>query len=69
LWTRPSGLPPPVASLSGFLPTRAFGDALVAAALGLRLDWARWATLLAFACLFAAAAVAGYRRDEGRRFS
>jgi len=40
LWTRPSGLPPPVALLSGFLPTRAFGDALVAAALGLRLDWA-----------------------------
>ena len=69
LWTRPSGLPPPVALLSGFLPTRAFGDALVAAALGLRLDWARWATLLAFACLFAAAGVAGYRRDEGRRFS
>jgi ABC-2 type transport system permease protein len=69
LWTRPSGLPHAVASISRFLPTRALGDALVAAALGLRVDWSAWLSLAGFAAAFATAAFAGYRRDEGMRFA
>jgi ABC-2 type transport system permease protein len=69
LWIRPSRLPHAVDSVSPFLPTRAFADALVATAIGSGADWAAWLTLGGFAVLFAGFAVAGYRRDEGRRFS
>jgi ABC-2 type transport system permease protein len=69
LWTRPSTLPAGVAGVSRYLPTRAYADALVAASLGLGVDWRSWLVLAGFTVLFGLAAVAGYRRDEGRRFS
>jgi len=69
LWTRPAGLPHGVEAVSRFLPTRALGDALVATALGLGVQWAAWLSLAAFAAVFAIAAAVGYRRDEGSRFS
>jgi ABC-2 type transport system permease protein len=55
--------------VSGLLPTRALSDGLVAAVLGGSVNWRAWATLSLFSVVFAALAVAGYRRDEGRRFS
>ncbi len=69
LWTRPSTLPQAVAGVSRFLPTRAYADALVSAALGLGIAWRSWLVLAVFTAIFGLAAVAGYRRDEGRRFS
>jgi ABC-2 type transport system permease protein len=69
LWTRPSALPGAVREVSRFLPTRALSDGLVTAALGGRIEWGAWAALALFSALFAALAVSGYRRDEGRRFS
>jgi ABC-2 type transport system permease protein len=69
LWTRPSALPDAVGEVSRFLPTRALSDGLVAAVLGGGVDWGAWAALAGFSVVFAALAVAGYRRDEGRRFS
>jgi ABC-2 type transport system permease protein len=69
LWIRPSGLPDAVKGVSRFLPTRAFSDALVATAIGTHVDWAAWIALAVFSAVFAVAAIAGYRRDEGRRFS
>ena len=69
LWTRPSSLPGAVAGISRYLPTRAYADALVAAALGLGVAWRAWLALGLFTALFGVLAVAGYRRDEGRRFS
>jgi ABC-2 type transport system permease protein len=69
LWIRPAGLPEAVAAVSRFLPTRALSDALVAVAIGAGVDWRAWSGLTLFSGLFAALAVMGYRRDEGRRFS
>jgi ABC-2 type transport system permease protein len=69
LWTRPSVLPDPVRGVSRFLPTRALSDGLVTVVLAGAVDWRAWATLSCFSIVFAALAVAGYRRDEGRRFS
>jgi ABC-2 type transport system permease protein len=69
LWTRPSALPDAVRGVSVFLPTRALSDGLVAAVLAGSVDWRAWASLVLFSVVFAALAVAGYRRDEGRRFS
>jgi ABC-2 type transport system permease protein len=69
LWILPSRLPDAVGSVSRFLPTRALADGLVATAGGAPVDWGAWASLAGFAALFAWIAVAGYRRDEGRRFS
>jgi ABC-2 type transport system permease protein len=69
LWTRPSALPHAVRGVSRFLPTRALSDGLVTAALTGSVAWRAWGTLTCFAVAFAALAVVGYRRDEGRRFS
>jgi ABC-2 type transport system permease protein len=69
LWTRPSVLPHPVRAVSRFLPTRALSDGLVRVVLVGAVDWRAWATLSCFSVAFAVLAVAGYRRDEGRRFS
>jgi ABC-2 type transport system permease protein len=68
LWVRPGALPHPLGWASRLLPTRAFADALAAIALGRPCDWGGWAALAGFTGLFAGAAAAGYRRDEGRRF-
>jgi ABC-2 type transport system permease protein len=69
LWIRPSKLPGAVEEASRFLPTRALSDVLVTTALGAGVDWGGWLALTLFSVLFAALAVAGFRRDEGRRFS
>ncbi len=69
LWIRPSGLPHAVRPVSRLLPTRALSDALVATAIGARADWGAWLSLAGFTAVFAGLALAGYRRDEGRRFS
>ena len=68
LWMRPRDLPGSVAGISPYLPTRALSDLLTGAAAGTPIAWSRWLTLVGFAALFALLAVAGYRRDEGRRF-
>jgi ABC-2 type transport system permease protein len=68
LWMPPSRLPGTVADISHFLPTRALADALVATVEGASVDWRAWGALGGFACLFAALAAWGYRRDEGRRY-
>jgi ABC-2 type transport system permease protein len=68
LWFRPRRLPALVAHVSPFLPTRAFGDVLAAAAVGGGAPWRSWGLLAGFAAAFAALAVCGYRRDEGRRY-
>jgi ABC-2 type transport system permease protein len=69
LWTRPSALPAGVRGVSAFLPTRALSDGLAATVLAGSVDWQAWGALTFFSVVFAALAVAGYRRDEGRRFS
>lgn len=69
LWTRPSALPEAVRQVSRFLPTRAFSDGLVTVVLAGGIDWGAWTALVLFSAFFAVLAVAGYRRDEGRRFS
>jgi ABC-2 type transport system permease protein len=69
LWILPARLPDDVGSVSRFLPTRALADELVATAAGAPVDWGAWCALAGFAALFAWIAVAGYRRDEGKRFS
>ncbi len=68
LWLRPGELPRPVGAISGLLPTRALADSLVAIALRKPVAWSAWGALACFAVIFAAAAAAGYKRDEGRRF-
>jgi ABC-2 type transport system permease protein len=68
LWMLPSSLPAAVRPISPFLPTRAFADGLVSTARGTDFEWRSWLVLAGFAGLFALAAVAGYQRDERRRF-
>lgn len=69
MWMRPHDLPGAVAAVSPYLPTRALADALSGAALGQAFELRASVSLAAFAACFAAFAVWGYRRDEGRRFS
>ena len=68
LWTTPTDLPDAVAGLSRALPTRALADALVGAVTPVPWSWHPWAILLAYCGAFGAAALWGYRRDEGERF-
>jgi ABC-2 type transport system permease protein len=68
LWMPATDLPKPVAVVSPFLPTRALSDALVAVAGGTPIRWSSPLALAGFAALFALLALAGYRRDQGRRF-
>lgn len=68
LWTTPQELPRSVEVVSPALPTRAFGDALLAAATPRPWTLGPCAILTAYAVTFAAAALWGYRRDEGQRF-
>lgn len=69
LWIRPQDLPSGVAAVSPYLPTRSLADALTATVSGNPFSAGPWTVLAAFSALFAALAVWGYRRDEGRRFS
>ncbi len=68
LWIRPSRLPAPVMALSQYLPTRHLANALLGVVAGSPWSVRDWLALASFSALFAAAAVAGYRRDEGERF-
>lgn len=67
LWYPPSMLPSFAKAISPFTPTRQFGDLLWNAPHG--VAWAPLAALAAFALLFGAIAVAGYRRDLLARFA
>jgi ABC-2 type transport system permease protein len=62
------GLPDSVAAVSSYLPTRLWGNLLVAAVEGRAWRVHDVAGLIAYAGAFAAAASLGYRRDEGERF-
>lgn len=68
LWFRPEQLPPALARISPFLPTRALADVLTAPAAGLAQPGRAWAALAVFAAAFCGLAAWGYRRDEGRRY-
>lgn len=68
LWFSPEHLPPFVARISPFLPTRALADSLAAPATGGTLPWRSCAALAGYSLLFAALALLGYRRDEGIRY-
>jgi ABC-2 type transport system permease protein len=63
-----SGLPDSVAAASSYLPTRLWGDLLVAAVEGRPWRVHDVAGLVVYAAAFAAAPSLGYRRDEGERF-
>jgi ABC-2 type transport system permease protein len=68
LWTGTQDLPRAVEAIGPYLPTRQWEDVLSNTVRG--GDWGghHWLALLGFSLAFAAAAAAGYRRDEGRRF-
>lgn len=68
LWVRPAGLPDAVYRLSPFLPTRHLADVLAGVVRGSPWRPLDWLALAGFSLAFAAAAVAGHRRDELRRF-
>ena len=68
LWIPPWRLPAAVAAVSPFLPTRRLANLLHGVVAGTPWAWRDWLILLAFAAVFAVAAVAGYRNDEGQRF-
>ncbi len=63
-----AGLPDAVRGLSGYLPTRLWANLLGAAVRGGSWHAIDALGLAAYVLVFAAAASAGYRRDEGERF-
>lgn len=68
LWMSPSELPGVVRTISPFLPTRQFGELLWSIVTpGNRLGPALG--LCAYAAIFGALTIAGYRRDEHRRYA
>jgi len=69
LWTTPEELPRRIAAISTYLPTRALADALLAAVTPQPTSVRPWLILLGYTAFFAAAALWGYRRDEGQRYS
>jgi ABC-2 type transport system permease protein len=68
LWIQRARLPAPVRAVSVFLPTRRVADLTAGVARGSPWSTGPWLVLAGFALLFGAAALAGYRRDEGMRF-
>jgi ABC-2 type transport system permease protein len=68
LWIRPSRLPAAVGAISPYLPTRRLANVLLGIVAGSPWSLGDWLALTGFSAVFAAAAVVGYRRDEGRRF-
>jgi ABC-2 type transport system permease protein len=68
LWIRPQRLPDAVASISRFLPTGRLQHALAGIVSGSPWAAVDWLSLAGFALLGGAAALVGYRRDEGQRF-
>ena len=69
LWTTPAHLPPSIASLSPFVPTRQFGNVLRGAVGGNVWRPHNWLLLLGWTVVFGTLAAWGYRRDEGRRYT
>ncbi len=55
-------------AISPFTPTREYGELVWAAVLGQPWKPAPFIGLAAFAVVFAAVAVIGYRRDEGVKY-
>jgi ABC-2 type transport system permease protein len=68
LWTTPDHLPASLASISPFVPTRQFGNVLWGATEGHLWRPRDWLLLVGWAAIFSAAALWGYRRDEGRHY-
>lgn len=68
LWIPQGRLPAPVRAVSVFLPTRSVADLTAGVARGSPWAAAPWLVLAGFTAAFGAAAVLGYRRDEGMRF-
>lgn len=68
LWIAQARLPEPVRAVSVFLPTRRVADLTAGVARGSPWSATSWLVLAAFALVFGAAALVGYRRDEGMRF-
>ncbi len=68
LWTGSKHLPPVVADLSPYLPTRQFGEVLWGAVAGRPWQVEHWLWLLGYVLAFGLLAVWGYRRDEGQQF-
>jgi ABC-2 type transport system permease protein len=68
LWVRPERLPEPVRALSGILPTGRLQHVLAGVAVGSPWSPRDWIQLAAYTLAFAAAAVWGFRRDQGQRF-
>jgi ABC-2 type transport system permease protein len=69
LWAPPHELPRAVELISPLLPTRQFGELLWAAAEGRGPPAGALAGLAVYALVFALVGLAGYRRDEGARFT
>jgi ABC-2 type transport system permease protein len=76
LWAAPSNLPSWTENISPYLPTRLWGNITWPSVLGdttsltasFNTSLADWLGLAAYAALFAALAVWGYRRDEGIKY-
>jgi ABC-2 type transport system permease protein len=68
LWGPPSRLPPAIAAVSPYLPTRPFGDVLRAGVRGEAWLPRAWLVLAAWTVGFGVFALWAYRRDEGERF-
>jgi len=74
LWAAPNNLPAWTENISPFLPTRLWGEITWPAVLGdttttpTTASLTDWLGLAAYAILFAALAVWGYRRDEGTKY-
>ncbi len=68
LWLPPQYLPPVVAHLSPYLPTRQFAELLWSVFTGTDAAHAL-AGLAIYAAIFAAIAAVGYRRDENKRYA
>ena len=68
LWAAPNNLPGWTENISPYLPTRLWGELTWPAVLGETASLTPLLGLAAYAVLFAALAVWGYRRDEGIKY-
>ena len=69
LFIRPSSMPPFLDAISGVLPTRQTGELAWAAVLGQSWSAEPWLWLIGYTILFGILGAAGYRRDEGIRYT
>ena len=69
LFILPSGMPTFLNSISTVLPTRQIGELAWSAVLGHPWSIQPWLWLVGYSVLFGVIAAAGYRRDEGARYS